>query len=232
MARVKQKGMIMQRLLPATAIGAIIISVNSYGLTLSSPEFNNGGQLKDKHAACVYSTKKKQVIHGRNASPALKWSNAPATTQSFALIATDPDVPVDRRNVNKPGKIIAYNTKRRLVYHWIVIDIPRHVRKLRSEAGSLAPLNVGHTVSQPRNTWAYVVRYADRVRFSDSYVGPCPPNNDQRIHRYRFQLFALNVKSVPKGLNKMQVLTFIKQHTIQSTQLLGLKSNTPKIKKQ
>jgi Raf kinase inhibitor-like YbhB/YbcL family protein len=52
-------------------------------LQLSSASFANGGNIP-----------KKYTCDGPDLSPALAWSGAPSGTQSFALIADDPDAPV------------------------------------------------------------------------------------------------------------------------------------------
>src|SRR5580692_7053415 len=49
---------------------------------LSSSAFSSGGTIPKKH-----------TCDGSDASPALNWNGAPAGTQSFALIADDPDAP-------------------------------------------------------------------------------------------------------------------------------------------
>jgi Raf kinase inhibitor-like YbhB/YbcL family protein len=49
---------------------------------------------------------------GANKSPALKWTGAPATARSFALITDDPDAP------------------RGTFVHWVVFDIPATVTSL------------------------------------------------------------------------------------------------------
>jgi len=49
---------------------------------LSSSAFSSSGTIPKKH-----------TCDGSDASPALSWNSAPAGTQSFALIADDPDAP-------------------------------------------------------------------------------------------------------------------------------------------
>jgi Raf kinase inhibitor-like YbhB/YbcL family protein len=49
---------------------------------------------------------------GRNISPPLQWSGAPADTNSFALICDDPDAPVG------------------IWVHWVLFDIPANVNSL------------------------------------------------------------------------------------------------------
>jgi Raf kinase inhibitor-like YbhB/YbcL family protein len=64
----------------AMAIGA---KGGPMSLEVSSTAFSNGGNIPKKH-----------TCDGPDLSPALTWSGAPAGTQTFALIADDPDAPV------------------------------------------------------------------------------------------------------------------------------------------
>jgi hypothetical protein len=71
------------------------------GLSLSSKAFVEGGRIPRRH-----------TCDGENLSPPLHWSGAPAGTQSFALICSDPDAPVGTW------------------YHWAVFDIRRATDRL------------------------------------------------------------------------------------------------------
>ena len=62
---------------------------------LTSTTFTGGGGIPKKH-----------TCDGADVSPALKWNGAPAGTQSFALIADDPDAPIGTWT------------------HWIIWNIP------------------------------------------------------------------------------------------------------------
>lgn len=55
---------------------------------------------------------KKYTCDGSDVSPALNWNDAPAGTQSFALIADDPDAPVGTWT------------------HWIIWNIPANATTL------------------------------------------------------------------------------------------------------
>lgn len=70
-------------------------------LELKSPDFTAGGNIP-----------KQFTCDGADISPALEWSAAPAGTQSFALIADDPDAPV--------GTWV----------HWVIYDLPAKLRAL------------------------------------------------------------------------------------------------------
>ena len=64
-------------------------------LKIESPSFDSNATIPDDH-----------VREGRNLSPELRWSGAPAGTSSFALLVEDPDAPSG------------------MFRHWAVYDIP------------------------------------------------------------------------------------------------------------
>jgi Raf kinase inhibitor-like YbhB/YbcL family protein len=70
-------------------------------LEVKSPDFASGGTIP-----------KRFTCEGEDLSPALEWSAPPSGTQSFALIADDPDAPV--------GTWV----------HWVVFDLPPTLRSL------------------------------------------------------------------------------------------------------
>ncbi|MER5628461.1 YbhB/YbcL family Raf kinase inhibitor-like protein [Streptosporangium sp. NPDC002544] len=78
------------------------MKINIGALRLTSPDFEADGRLPD------YAT-----ANGEGVSPPLSWSDAPAETRSFALVATDPDAPL----------IDGFD-------HWAVYDIPADVKEL------------------------------------------------------------------------------------------------------
>src|SRR3974377_1742448 len=74
----------------ATVVAAPVPSARASGggkFTLSSPGITPGKTIA---AAQVFNG---FGCSGGNVSPALSWSNAPAGTQSFALLMHDPDAP-------------------------------------------------------------------------------------------------------------------------------------------
>ena len=75
---------------------------------LSSPAFADSGAILQKY-----------TCQGANVSPELKWSEAPAGTQSFVLIMDDPDA---------PGGTFT---------HWVLFDIPAGTRQLAEGAASI-----------------------------------------------------------------------------------------------
>ncbi len=70
-------------------------------LKLTSTAFDPGANIP-----------KKFTCDGPDVSPALAWTDAPAGTQSFALIVDDPDAPVSTW------------------VHWVLYDLPANAREL------------------------------------------------------------------------------------------------------
>jgi hypothetical protein len=90
------------------------------GLTLTSPDFTDGGVIDDK-----YSQKGGQ----KGPSPKLEWSNVPMGVVSFAILFHDPDA--------APGK------KSEDVTHWMAFNIPATARSLGPGVGDDAKLPDG-----------------------------------------------------------------------------------------
>jgi Raf kinase inhibitor-like YbhB/YbcL family protein len=74
---------------------------NTMSFKISTTAFQPGGDIPSKYT-CT----------GPDVSPALSWSDPPAGTQSFTLIADDPDAPV--------GTWV----------HWVAYDLPASARQL------------------------------------------------------------------------------------------------------
>lgn len=85
-------------------------------LKLSSPAFAAGAAIPVKH-----------TCDGPDLSPALRWTEPAAGTQSFALIADDPDAPV--------GTWV----------HWVLYDLPPSTRSLEENVPKHERLTAGGT---------------------------------------------------------------------------------------
>jgi len=72
-----------------------------------SPDFADNGFLGADNASSGSSPRGPWQCGGKNISPALSWSGAPADTKSFAIVMDDPDAAMGRGG-----------------NHWIVYDIP------------------------------------------------------------------------------------------------------------
>ena len=102
------------------------------------------------------------TCEGKDVSPPLAWSGAPAGTKSYALIVDDPDAP-------DPA------APRMTWVHWVVYDIPASAGGL---AEAIAPTALPPGTHEGINDWK-----------RSGYGGPCPPIGR---HRYFFKLHALD----------------------------------------
>jgi Raf kinase inhibitor-like YbhB/YbcL family protein len=99
---------------------------------------------------------------GKDISPPLAWTGAPAGAKSFALIVDDPDAP-------DPA------APKMTWVHWVLYDIPASAAGLAEAVGPAA---------LPTGT-----REGTNDFGRTAYGGPCPPIGR---HRYYFKLYALD----------------------------------------
>ncbi len=124
--------------------------------TLKSSDL--GGQLTEDQVYSGFGCR------GRNISPSLEWSNAPAGTKSFAVTVYDPDAPTGSG-----------------WWHWVVFNIPANVHELKRDAGNLEKDLAPPGAIQSRTDFGTV-----------GFGGACPPVGD-KPHRYLFTVYALDL---------------------------------------
>jgi len=98
------------------------VGMGTAKLTVNSPSFKNGKKIP-----------KKFTVEGADISPALKWSGAPGSTESFVVICDDPDAP------NKVWD------------HWIIFNIPKNRTSLPEGVPARETLPDG--ASHGANSW-------------------------------------------------------------------------------
>lgn len=138
-----------------------------------------------------------------NVSPEVRWSEGPEGTGSYAVLMTDADVPADFSLINKPGVTIAADAPRVTIHHWVLVDIPAYqsmlARGVESERRVVGGKPIGQTDHGVRGAnvfTAFFAGNADMAGTYGGYDGPCPPTNDLRVHRYRIDVFALDVPTL------------------------------------
>jgi Raf kinase inhibitor-like YbhB/YbcL family protein len=172
-------------------------------LTVELEGLTAAGYLPVSSAFCMPAGLKPQ-----NVSPGLHWSAGPSVTRSYVVIMVDPDVTTNLALMNKPGVTIAADSPRMNIYHWELINIPADVHRLASgdDSGSFVPGGkpIGPSKYGIRGTndyWPYfnIRPSAPPVMHGPygGYDGPCPPSNDEKIHDYKFIVYALDVASLP-----------------------------------
>ena len=124
---------------------------------ISIADFADGGRVPNKYTCAASPT---------SPSPAMTWSGAPATTQSYVVILHDPDPVLGGSATND-------------VLHWAIFDIPAEAKGLPEgvKAGEQADGS----------------RQINNIMGNPVYMGPCaPPGHGD--HHYTFEVYALNAK--------------------------------------
>jgi Raf kinase inhibitor-like YbhB/YbcL family protein len=144
---------------------------------------------------------KDHTADGKNISPALSWSGAPAATKQFALIMDDPDVqfPAGQNFV-----------------HWVIYKIPGTAK------GLPADLPVGATLATPAAPAevAGVIQGPSGFRVA-GYRGPAPPPG--KPHHYTFTVYALDSElDLAEGMNKAALMKAMEGHIIGQGALVAI----------
>jgi Raf kinase inhibitor-like YbhB/YbcL family protein len=134
------------------------------------------------------------VADGDNASPAIEWSGIPEETQSYVIIADDPDA-------KKPKPFT----------HWVMYDIPGGIKTLREGIPGTPILQDPKDAKQGGNSMGSI-----------GYTGPKPPEDDP-AHHYHFQVFALDVASLglEPGASREDVLKAMEGHVLAEGEIVG-----------
>jgi Raf kinase inhibitor-like YbhB/YbcL family protein len=137
-----------------------------------------------------------------NISPAIRWSDAPAGTRSFAIICHDPDVPSSGEDVNQTGKTVPAELPRVKFFHWVLVNISPDrsgldegaaSRGITPRGKSAGPTEYGLAGKNDYTGW--FTGDPDMEGSYGGYDGPCPPWNDSIVHHYHFEVFALDIET-------------------------------------
>jgi len=183
---------------------------------------------------------KTHVALSQNLNPDLSWGDLPAGTKSLALICHDYDVPSKPDDVNKEGRTIPATLPRVDFYHWVLVDVPASMTRIRKgdfSSGVTPRGKPGPDGSQGTRQGIndYTMWFASDQDMSGNYFGydgPCPPWNDEIPHHYVFTLYALDLPRCPvSGIFKgPDVLAAIRGHVLGQASLTGVYSLNPKVK--
>jgi Raf kinase inhibitor-like YbhB/YbcL family protein len=193
----------------AGAVTAILLGAASPAMSASSRlQVALGGLSADGRlpVSAAYCPPAKMDPTLYNISPSVSWSRGPRGTRSYALIMTDLDVPKDLSLIDKPGVTITADTPRVPFIHWVLVDIPPTITRLRKGEESpgfvLKGNPIGPTDHGVRGANVYTHLYPSASELAGprgGYDGPCPPHNDAMPHRYVVHVYALDVATL--GLN-------------------------------
>jgi Raf kinase inhibitor-like YbhB/YbcL family protein len=148
--------------LATTALG----TASAAEFKLMSPTIKPGSTLSDAQVFNGFG------CTGKNVSPGLKWSGAPAGTKSYALTVYDPDAPTGSG-----------------WWHWVVYNIPASAGELAEGAGTADGKGLPSGSAQGNTDFG-----------APGFGGACPPAGD-KPHRYIFTVYALKADKldIPAG---------------------------------
>jgi Raf kinase inhibitor-like YbhB/YbcL family protein len=129
--------------------------------TLTSPTIKSGSFLTEEQVFDGFG------CSGKNQSPALKWTESPKGTKSFAITVYDPDAPTGSG-----------------WWHWVVYNIPAKVTEIATGAGDPTGKLLPPGAVQGRTDFG-----------THAFGGACPPQGD-KPHRYIFTVYALNNEKI------------------------------------
>jgi len=129
--------------------------------TLTSPTIGHGATLTEEQVYIGFG------CSGKNRSPALKWTDVPKGTKSFAITVYDPDAPTGSG-----------------WWHWVVYNIPANVTGIAAGAGDPTGTLLPPGALQGRTDYGI-----------HAFGGACPPQGD-KPHRYIFTVHALRIEKI------------------------------------
>jgi Raf kinase inhibitor-like YbhB/YbcL family protein len=207
-------------------------------MKITSTSFNHNGPIPERCAFAI-KDRKEHVALGENLNPQLSWTGIPKDTQTLVLICVDPDAPTSMEDFNQEGSTISAGLERTNFIHWIMIDIPPENGSLAEGACSDGIIPGGKQEPEgPPGSRHGINDYTGFFKGDEDmggdyhgYDGPCPPWNDERLHHYHFQLYALDLPRVrvQESFVAEEVLAVIDGHIIDGTEIVGTYSLNPKV---
>ncbi|MVX56134.1 YbhB/YbcL family Raf kinase inhibitor-like protein [Parasutterella muris] len=203
-----------------------------------SDSFDEGAMIPEGYAyAKLDPMGREHTVPAGNRNPQIAWSNPPAGTQSLVVICQDHDVPQDFSMANREDAVIAEDAPRRDFFHWILVDIvpeepcidvgtlskgvtPKGKKGPACANGMRQGLNDYTNFEKPEETGKHY-----------GYDGPCPPWNDERMHRYVFTVYAVDFPLLPLSgsFTGPEVLEAMQGHILASASVSGLYTLNPKL---
>jgi Raf kinase inhibitor-like YbhB/YbcL family protein len=209
-------------------------------MELKSQSFDEGRAIPERFAFARFDPKDHFALSD-NLNPHLAWSGAPAGTRSFALLCVDPDAPTVPDDVNREGRRVRADLARAEFVHWVLVDVPPRVSEIAEGSCSrgVVPKGKTRTPGPPGSRQGvndYTGWFAKDPAMAGTYRGydgPAPPWNDERVHRYRFELFALDLERTPveADFDAAAVRRAIEGHVLARASLTGTYTLNPELRK-
>jgi Raf kinase inhibitor-like YbhB/YbcL family protein len=222
------------------AIGALLAApASAASLKVKLGGIGAGKPIPPQYAFCI-PAEQGHVSRGPDKNPKLSWSKGPSGTKSYAVIASDPDVPTIRTDMNQEGKTLPADMPRRTFYHWVLVDIPARTTSIAEGADAdgavLHGKPPGPTKLGVRGINDYTAAFASNEQMKGNYGGydgPCPPWNDLRLHHYHFTVYALDVTKLdlPPMFGGAEAIAAMKGHILAQGDTIGTYALNPSLPK-
>ena len=208
-------------------------------MKLASTSFDDFGVIPAEFAFCAPDPSS-HVTLSKNRNPQLSWSEVPQGTRSFAIVCHDPDVPSRGDDVNQEGRVVPASLPRVDFFHWVLVDLPASITAIdagefsssvttRGKPGPKAPRGARHGINDYTGWFA-----SDKEMAGDyyGYDGPCPPWNDEIVHRYVFTVYALDIPrlALEGRFGGAEVRKAVEGHVLGQAALTGRYTLNPAVK--
>lgn len=205
-------------------------------MKLTSLSFVDQGMIPELYAFGKIDPAR-HIALSDNINPQLSWDEVPPSTQSFVLICHDPDVPSRGETVNQEGITVPADLPRVDFFHWVLVDIAATCREILEgeyamgvePRGKGGPVSINDTRQGVNNYTDWFAQDNDMRGDYFGYDGPCPPWNDEIVHRYVFTLYALDIPKLPVqgSFTGPQVLEAMAGHVLDQATLTGIYTLNP-----
>jgi Raf kinase inhibitor-like YbhB/YbcL family protein len=203
---------------------------------INSSTFEHGARIPQRCAFGIPDAENHMAL-GENRNPQLAWGDVPDNAKSLVLLCVDVDVPSSLDNFNKEGCTISRDLPRVEFINWVMTDIPATDGAV-AEGQCSDGITAGGKTSPagPPGSRQGVNDYTGFMAGDENmkgdyygYEGPCPPWNDELVHRYHFIVYATDLDSL--GLDgpftAADVRTAMDGHVLAEACLTGLYSLNP-----
>ena len=200
-------------------------------MRLSSTSLQNGHPIAAEFAAGDAAG------FAPNRNPQLAWSEVPEGTRSFALLCVDPDVPTVPDTVGRQDCTVPRDQPRADFVHWAMADIPAALREIAAGScsegftvkGKTTPAGPAGSRQGLNDFTGWFAGNLDMAGQYLGYDGPYPPFNDERVHRYFFRVFALDVAtlSLPERFTASDAYRAMHGHVLAEAALHGTYTLNP-----
>lgn len=207
--------------------------------TVESDSVAHGEPIAERYVVATPTDDGKAEMGGGNRSPHLRWSGEPEGTRSFAVSVVDPDVPADASRMAVEGVVIEESDPRVDFAHWLLADVPADVQEIEEGAdadgfveGGRAPADTAGGVTGQNGYTGLFEGHEDLGGTYHGWDGPFPPWNDEKVHRYRFTVHALDVASLglDPGFTLDEFRAAVEDHALDSAELVATYTLNPKLR--